>query len=257
MPQYARPDATDTPGSWAASAGTIHGAVDEVSSDTADYIYAPALGNTLRLSLSAITDPGVDTGITARFTAQMQAAHKMTVQLIQGASTVIDTWEHTGAGAVASYSHSVAEAAAANITNYADLSLEFTIENTFYDLDASADEIAENAAIGDSVGIQVFGIFPGTNPVTYSITTQSTPGAFAVNATTGVVTVATAGLLDYESRPTETVTVRATDTVTTAFVDTQYTITVGDVTANLNELWGADPLVWLTDSGAEPSVWRI
>lgn len=32
---------------------------------------------------------------------------------------------------------------------------------------------------------------------------------------------------------------------------------VASVGTEVNELWGSDTLVWLTDSGAEPSVWRI
>ena len=125
------------------------------------------------------------------------------------------------------------------------------------DVDSLPNVISEDAEIGDGVGIQTLYISPNLNPVTYSITTQSTPGAFQVHPTTCVVTVATEGLLDFESRQSETVTVRATDTVTLVEIEKTFTIAVTDVVADLNEVWGADRLVWLTDSGVEPSVWRI
>jgi hypothetical protein len=126
-----------------------------------------------------------------------------------------------------------------------------------YDQSASPNQVPENAEVGDSVGVHAIYYSLGGNEVSYSITTQSTPGAFQVHPTTGVVTVATEGLLDFETRPTETVTVRATDTVTDEYAEAEFTIAVTDVVADLNELWGADRLVWLTDSGVEPSVWRI
>lgn len=92
------------------------------------------------------------------------------------------------------------------------------------DIDPATDETG--AANGDGVGARAY--VPAINPVTYAITAQSTAGAFAIDSTSGVVTVLDGDLLDYETSPTETITVRATDTVTLATVDVTYTIQIDD-----------------------------
>ena len=49
-----------------------------------------------------------------------------------------------------------------------------------------------------------------TNTVSYDITSQSCSGAFAIDSATGVVSVADASVIDYETAETCTVTIRAT-----------------------------------------------
>ncbi len=63
--------------------------------------------------------------------------------------------------------------------------------------------------------------------INYSLTNSSS-GAFAINATTGVITVANSSLLDFETTPTRTIVVRATDTVG-ATLDRTFTIGLTNV----------------------------
>ena len=70
--------------------------------------------------------------------------------------------------------------------------------------------VAENAANGTVVGI-VTGTDPDTGDTqTYSLT-NTAGGRFAINASTGEITVADGTLLDYESATSHSVTVRVTD----------------------------------------------
>src|SRR5205823_3135317 len=74
----------------------------------------------------------------------------------------------------------------------------------------SGNTVAENAPNGT-----VIGTVSGTDPdagstFTYSLT-GTAGGRFAINATTGQITVANGALLDYESATSQTITVRVTD----------------------------------------------
>jgi Mg-chelatase subunit ChlD len=76
------------------------------------------------------------------------------------------------------------------------------------DSNAAANTVAEDAAIGAAVGVTALGTDadPATT-VTYSLD-DNAGGRFAINATTGVVSVA--GAFDYEAAASHTITVRAT-----------------------------------------------
>ena len=69
--------------------------------------------------------------------------------------------------------------------------------STPVDVDATANGVDENAAVGTLVGLSAFASDPDatTNSVTYSLT-GNPGGLFQINPTTGVVTVA--GLIDRE-----------------------------------------------------------
>jgi autotransporter-associated beta strand protein len=73
--------------------------------------------------------------------------------------------------------------------------------------------VAENAANGTSVGTAA-GTDPDTvapfNTLTYSLINDA-GGRFAINATTGMVTVANGSLLNYETATSHAITVRVTD----------------------------------------------
>jgi hypothetical protein len=95
------------------------------------------------------------------------------------------------------------------------------------DLALSANTVAEHAANGT-----VIGIVTGTDPdvgdtQTYNFT-DSAGGRFAIHNSTGVITVANSSLLDYESAPSHTVTVRVTDAGGLTY-DESFTITLTDV----------------------------
>jgi hypothetical protein len=70
--------------------------------------------------------------------------------------------------------------------------------------------VAEGAANGTAVGVTGSATDPNGPAVTYSLT-DNAGGRFAINATTGVVTVANAALLDYETATSHVITVEASD----------------------------------------------
>ena len=94
------------------------------------------------------------------------------------------------------------------------------------DTDAAADYVLENAANGTTVGLTAYAADPdGTDTVSYSLD-DNAGGRFAINATTGVVTVA--GGINREAAGSYSITVRATSSDTSATTRT-FTITIGDV----------------------------
>ncbi|MFO0077640.1 MAG: DUF4347 domain-containing protein, partial [Planctomycetota bacterium] len=97
------------------------------------------------------------------------------------------------------------------------------------DANAAANSSAENAANGSTVGITASASDAdgSNNTITYSLT-NTAGGRFAVNSSTGVVTVANGSLLSFESATSHTLTVRATST-DGSFTDQNFTIAVTDV----------------------------
>ncbi|MFT3857958.1 MAG: cadherin repeat domain-containing protein [Aquabacterium sp.] len=97
------------------------------------------------------------------------------------------------------------------------------------DTDAGANQVAENAANGTAVGITASASDADatTNTITYSLT-DSAGGRFAINASTGVVTVANGTLLNYEAATSHSITVLATSADGSSSSQS-FTISVGDV----------------------------
>ncbi len=95
------------------------------------------------------------------------------------------------------------------------------------DSDATADAVDENAAVGTAVGITALASDGDatTNGITYSLDDDA-GGQFAIDPTTGVVTVA--GAIDREAGATRSITIRATsDDGSTA--TQSYTIAINDL----------------------------
>ncbi len=90
-----------------------------------------------------------------------------------------------------------------------------------------SDTVAEDATIGDAVGItaQATDADATTNAITYTLDDDA-GGRFAINGSTGLVTVNAA--LDYETNTSHSVTVRATSADGSSSTQT-YTINVTDV----------------------------
>ncbi len=95
------------------------------------------------------------------------------------------------------------------------------------DNDAAADSVTENAAIGTAVGVTAFSDDADTSDtITYSLDNDDS-GRFAINASTGIVTVA--GAIDREADgPNRSITVRATSS-DGSFQTRSFTIAVTDV----------------------------
>ncbi|MFN9911928.1 MAG: cadherin repeat domain-containing protein, partial [Pirellulaceae bacterium] len=95
------------------------------------------------------------------------------------------------------------------------------------DINAASNNVNDNVALGTTVGITASASDADAtnNTITYTLD-DSASGRFAVNSSTGVVTVA--GAIDYETSTSHSITVRATSSDTS--VSTQsFTITIGDV----------------------------
>ncbi|WP_292491896.1 VCBS domain-containing protein [Mesorhizobium sp.] len=74
----------------------------------------------------------------------------------------------------------------------------------------SGGSVSEGAANGDAVGITAHAVDADGDTVIYSLTDDA-GGRFAINSATGVVTVADASLLNYESATSHSITVQASD----------------------------------------------
>ena len=71
-------------------------------------------------------------------------------------------------------------------------------------------------------------VLDATNAITYSINSQTVAGAFAINASTGQITVADATKINFEANPTHTLTVRVTDGSGATF-DKAFTVSLSDI----------------------------
>src|SRR5206468_1029446 len=92
---------------------------------------------------------------------------------------------------------------------------------------AAANTVAEGAANGSLVGITAFSTDPNGPAVTFALSDDA-GGRFAINATTGVVTVADGTLLNYEDATSHSITVQASDGAGPTSSQT-FTINVSDV----------------------------
>jgi hypothetical protein len=103
------------------------------------------------------------------------------------------------------------------VTDSGGLSHDETLTVTVNDLNEApvvndqSFSVDENAANGTSVGTVVTSDVHVGDSLTYSITAGNTGGAFAINASTGQITVANSAALDYETNPTFTLTVQVED----------------------------------------------
>ena len=95
------------------------------------------------------------------------------------------------------------------------------------DVNLAADTVQENAAIGTVVGVQALAIDSDAtnNTVTYTLT-DNAGGRFAIDASSGVLTVASA--LDAETALSHTVTVQARS-ADGSVASQSFTIVVQDV----------------------------
>jgi hypothetical protein len=94
------------------------------------------------------------------------------------------------------------------------------------DVNPAANTVPENSATGTSVGITASATDPDGTTLTYSLTNDA-GGRFAINASTGVVTVANGALLDFETTTSHSITVQASDGTLTS--SQSFTIAVTDV----------------------------
>jgi VCBS repeat-containing protein len=190
--------------------------------------------------------------------------HQLLVEAISGASTVLsqtvtDTTSVFPASLGAGYRSFTFTFTATDTST----TLRFTDQSTGIinggdmDLDnvrvwASNLSVAENSANGTFVGTAA-GIDPdGILGLTYSLA-DNAGGRFAINSTTGAITVANSNLLNFEANNSHSVVVRATD-AGGLFVDRTINVTVSDVNeAPVDITFGSAPS-GLTTAGSASLV---
>jgi VCBS repeat-containing protein len=97
------------------------------------------------------------------------------------------------------------------------------------DNDGAINTVAEGAANGSAVGVTAFSTDVNGPAVTYSLVDDTSGGGFAINATTGVVTVANGTRLDYETTPSHAYTITAQASDGTLTNSQTFTIALTDV----------------------------
>ncbi|MEI2769104.1 MAG: cadherin domain-containing protein [Nitrosomonas sp.] len=113
------------------------------------------------------------------------------------------------------------------------------------DLALSANTVAENAANGTSIGT-VSGTDPDSGDTQSYSLTDTAGGRFAIDSSTGEITVANGTLLNYEAAASHSVTVRVTDSGGLTYDET-FTVNL----TNVNESpTGADATVTINEDGS-------
>ena len=221
-----------------ASSMTIEVTATSDDGSTSTQSYSVAITDTDEFDVSAIVDTdltgnqvseatldGATVGITA-FASDLDGTDSVTYSLSNDAGGAFAIDAATGVVTVADASlidHETASSMTIEVTATSDdgstSTQSFTVSvsdadefdiSAISDADASADQVSESTANGAVVGITAFASdADGTDNVTYSLSDDA-GGAFAIDATTGVVTVADASLIDHETATSMTIEVTAT-----------------------------------------------
>lgn len=144
MAQTSRPssDVSQT-GAWSSTGGSFYTEIDEAVASDADYIkydYPGVELNSVIVGLGSLSDPGVHTGHTFYFRAKFDPIGAavndpdLTVSLMEGGDVISSTTVTLGSTYV-NYSKTLSEPEAANITDYTNLRLMFSVSdgNSPYD----------------------------------------------------------------------------------------------------------------------------
>ncbi|WP_186289687.1 cadherin-like domain-containing protein [Methylomonas koyamae] len=184
-----------------------------------------------------------DTGATISYSLSDDAGGRFAIDSNTGVVTVAD-------GSLLDYetatSHSITILATSSdgSTNSQTFSIAVTNVNdnpvsTLTDSNATANSVAENAANGTVVGITALATDADSGAtISYSLS-DNAGGRFAIDSSTGVVTVADGSLLDYESATSHSITVLATSSDGSTNSQT-FSIAVTNVNDNAPVLSSAD-----------------
>ncbi|MEM9629334.1 MAG: cadherin domain-containing protein, partial [Pseudomonadota bacterium] len=111
-----------------------------------------------------------------------------------------------------------------------DIAAVDVLNDTPHDLTLSGSSVAENAANGTVVGTASGSDVDAGDTLTYSLTDDA-DGRFAIDGTSGEITIADGTLLDYETATSHDLTVRVTDAGGLTHDET-FTVNVTDVVDN-------------------------
>jgi len=184
--------------------------VNEAPTDLILSVNSVAENATIGTVVGTITGTDSDVSDTKTYSLTDTAGGRFAINASTGMITVAD-------GSLLNYEGATSHAVTVRVTDSSGLTYDetFTINLTNVnegptDLSLSANSVAENASTGTVVGTVT-----GTDPdvgdrMTYSLTDTS-GGRFAINASTGVITVADSSLLNYEAAASHTIIVQVTD----------------------------------------------
>ncbi|MDO7874420.1 cadherin domain-containing protein [Hymenobacter sp. ASUV-10] len=151
-----------------------------------------------------------------------------------------------------------------SLTSSATVTVNLTNVNEAPSIAAQTRSVAENSANGTNVGAALTASDPDANPtLSYSITAGNSAGKFAINSSTGQLTVA--GTLDYETTPSYSLTVRVSDgsltssaTVTVNILDVNEAPSIGNqvrkVAENSPNGTNVDTPIVASDADANPTL---
>jgi hypothetical protein len=126
------------------------------------------------------------------------------------------------------------------LTGAATITVNLTDVNEAPVVDPATFTVAENSPDGTAVGTVTF------DDDTFAITAGNTGDAFAIDPTTGAITVADGTQLDFETIPTFTLTVEVTDDGTPPLSG------AATITVNLTDVTTSNSL---SPSTTAPSTW--
>jgi Ca2+-binding RTX toxin-like protein len=216
------------------------GAVADANAATNKVAENAANGTTVGITASALDS---DTDVPVIFSLTDDAGGRFSIDPGTG---VVSVKDGSLINADSSTSHSITVKATdsdgASTTQSFVIGLTNQPPGGIVDNDGASDFVPENSAKGTSVGITASASDPAGGSITYSLS-DNAGGRFAINASTGVVTVANADLLDYELAHSYAVTVKATDSGG-LFSTQTFTIDLGDQlnepSVNLSSLDGSN-----------------
>ncbi|MGN6547112.1 MAG: cadherin domain-containing protein, partial [Aureliella sp.] len=204
------------------------GAVSDSNASSNTVAENAAVGTAVGLTASAFDADGTTNTIT--YSLQIDDGGRFGIDASTGVVTVAGAIDREADGSSRSITVRATSADGSHTDQVFTIAVtdvdEFDV-GTVSDTDAAADSVTENAAIGTAVGITALASDADatTNAITYSLQ-DNDGGRFAIDASTGVVTVA--GAIDREAGATRSITVRATS-ADGSHTDQLYTIAVGDV----------------------------
>ncbi|MEZ5741826.1 MAG: cadherin domain-containing protein, partial [Burkholderiaceae bacterium] len=146
-------------------------------------------------------------------------------------------------------------------TDVQDLSITVTNVNeagvsAITDVDGASDVVAENAPNGSLVGITARATDGDTTDTIGYALDDDAAGRFAIDATTGVVTVLDGSLLDREAMPTHQIIVRA-DSSDGSFTTRNFSIALTDVNDNAPVIVPGQVLTVAENSGSGTALGSV
>ncbi len=211
----------------------VASAIFVATSDTVAPVDVTLSGNTVAENAANGTGVGTATGIdpgtgdTLTYALNDDAGGRFAIDPTSGQITVAD-------GTLLDYESATSHTIKVRVTDRGGLTFDkaFTLNVTNVNeaptnATLAGGSVAENSANGTVVGL-VTGVDPDAGAVLSYALTDTAGGRFAIDATSGQITVANGTLLDYESATSHTVTVRVADQGGLTF-DKTFTINLTNV----------------------------